>query len=452
MNFRVFLKIGVLFALWILLMLPMAQIGSLIRERQALRDEVVADVARSAGHAQTLTGPVIIVPYSRTVLAWEETTDGKRKQVSKTFEGRFHFLPEDFEASASLSTQERSRGIYGARVVTALTALQAKFELPADYGVNALLRQEYSFGRPWVAIGVSDIRGIGNGLTLDVAGQKINFEPGTRSPVVGEGVHAPLPESVQGQAQALTFQIGLQVQGVGPFQLVPVGRESRVTMNSDWPHPSFIGRFVPNGKPEISEKGFSARWQTSFFATNLQEALQSCARANGADEGCTAFRDSSFGVSLVVPVDHYLKSERAAKYAFLFIGITFAAFFLFEVLRRFSVHPVQYALVGLSLAMFFLLLIALAEHLGFTLAYVIAAAACVLLNAYYVRHALGSIASGMAFGAALAFVYGLLFGILRSEDYALLMGALLVFGLLAAAMVLTRRVKWDGVGSNGTAG
>ena len=147
-------------------------------------------------------------------------------------------------------------------------------------------------------------------------------------------------------------------------------------------------------------------------------------------------------MSFVDPVDQYLKSDRAAKYAFLFIGLTFAGFFVFEVLRRYSVHPVQYGLVGLSLALFFLLLLSFSEHIGFAAAYLVSATACVGLITFYVRHVLASRAHAAAFGGALAALYGLLYGILSSEDYALLMGSLLVFGLLGAVMVLTRKVNW----------
>src|SRR5690606_5896430 len=196
---------------------------------------------------------------------------------------------------------------------------------------------------------------------------------------------------------------------------------------------------------DISDNGFAAQWQTSFFSTNLQEILARC--ADPAAEGCKAFHGRHFGVSLVDPVDQYLQSERAAKYAFLFIGLTFAGFFLTEVLRRVSVHPVQYGLVGLALAMFFLLLLSFSEHIGFAAAYAVSAVACVGLISFYVAHVLESRAQGLGFGAALASLYGLLYGILSSEDYALLMGSLLVFGLLAVVMVLTRRVSWGGTGT-----
>src|SRR5690606_26902232 len=174
--------------------------------------------------------------------------------------------------------------------------------------------------------------------------------------------------------QTLNFAFDLKLQGTSQLSVTPVGRESRVDLSADWPHPSFIGAYLPSER-EVTAGGFTASWQTSFFATNLEEILRTCAWG----ERCHEFAQRTFGVSFVDPVDQYLKTDRAIKYALLFIALTFAGFFLFEVLKRLAVHPVQYALVGLSLALFYLLLLSLSEHLEFALAYLLSASACVSL-------------------------------------------------------------------------
>ena len=184
--------------------------------------------------------------------------------------------------------------------------------------------------------------------------------------------------------QPLQFQIDLSLLGTSDFQFTPVGRETHVMLSSDWPHPSFVGQFLPRER-EITSAGFSADWRTSFFATNLEEAMIRCpSQADPGAADCADFASRHFGVSFVDPVDQYLKTDRAVKYGFLFILLTFAGFFLLEVLRRFSVHPVQYGLVGLALALFFLLLLSFSEHIGFAAAYVVSATACVGLITYYV--------------------------------------------------------------------
>ncbi|WP_208530823.1 cell envelope integrity protein CreD, partial [Pseudomonas aeruginosa] len=239
----------------------------------------------------------------------------------------------------------------------------------------------------------------------------------------------------------LEYAFDLSLLGSERLDIVPVGRDSQVILKADWPHPSFGGEFLPSER-EITAQGFTARWQTSFFATNMEEALRSCVE----EQRCDGFQARAFGVGLVDPVDQYLKADRAIKYALLFITLTFAGFFLFEVLKRLAVHPVQYALVGLALAFFYLLLLSLAEHVGFELAYLVSAGACVGLIGFYLCFVLRSVARGLGFSAGLAGLYGLLYGLLSAEDYALLMGSLLLFAVLAAVMVLTRRLDWYGVG------
>lgn len=430
------LRIGAILLLCVLLLWPMEMIRGLIRERQALRDQVLHDVARSEAGTQTLTGPLIIVPFTRTVREEQLDRDSQPVIVTREIVGELRLLPAVLNIDGELGTEERKRGIYHARVFHADTRLAGHFEIPAYYGVQQ--PDDYRFGEPGLVLGISDIRGIGNALTLRANGVETPFLPGTGTPLLPGGVHAALPEAAVTDVRRIDFEVALALAGTGHFELTPVGRETRVRLASDWPHPSFVGDFLPRTR-SVTADGFAAEWQTSFFATNLEETLSRCGTSA---EACDAFRTRNFGVSFIDPVDQYRKSERAAKYAFLFIGLTFAAFFLTEVLRRVNVHAVQYGLVGLALAMFFLLLVAFAEHLGFGAAYAVSATCCVGLVTYYVAHVLASRAQGAMFGTGLAALYGLLYAILSSEDYALLTGALLVFGLLATIMVLTRRVSW----------
>jgi inner membrane protein len=433
------LKIGAILFLTLLLMLPMGHIRGLIRERQQLRDQVLMEVARSDAHAQTLTGPILVVPYARTVRSQQLDRDNQPVTVTREETGELRLLPEELDVAGSLATEERQRGIYKARVYRADARLAGYFQVPAAYGVADAA--DYRFGQPRIALGISDIRGIGNALALRADGVDIAFEPGTGTLLLPAGVQASLPAAADERAaRRVDYEIALSLTGTGQFNVAPVGRETRVQLSSDWPHPGFIGEFLPRQRG-ISGSGFTASWQTSFFATNMEELLGRCVDA--APDSCAAFQGRQFGVSFVDPVDQYLKSERAAKYGVLFIGLTFAGFFLKEVLQRISVHPVQYGLVGLALAMFFLLLLSFSEHIGFAAAYAVSAVACVGLISFYVANVLGSTAQGLGFGAGLAALYALLYGILSSEDYALLMGSLLVFGLLAVVMVLTRRVSWN---------
>jgi inner membrane protein len=296
-------------------------------------------------------------------------------------------------------------------------------------------------------LGISDIRGIGTGLKILINSQPGEFVPGSGAALLGSGIHVSLPDIDASTPLRVEFTIDLPLQGTGDFSVTPVGRESTIAMRSDWPHPSFTGDQLPTER-NITAKGFTASWQTSFFATNLAEILQNCAQS----PQCEHLNAPQMGVSIIDPVDQYLQTDRAIKYALLFIALTFAGFFLCEILKRAAVHPIQYGLVGLALAFFYVLLLSLSEHIGFALAYALSALACVSLLGYYIANILHSRAQGFAFGGGLAALYALLYGLLSAEDYALLMGSLLVFALLGAFMILTRKVDWFRIGTTASAG
>lgn len=431
MKLTLLLKLAVIGAISLLLLIPLMRIWGLVNERRQTRDAAVEDIARSAGFAQTITGPVLVIPATRTV------RKGNEEQEVRVL---YYVLPERLDADASLATELRSRGIYRSRLYRTTAALRGHFQVPTPLDTSGA-DERLRFERPWLALGITDIRGIGTGLAARIDGMSATFQSGTAVPFLGSGVHAPLPVDVTSTPGArIEFDIALPLQGTDSFQLVPAGRETHVALRSTWPHPSFIGSLLPVSR-DVGPNGFDAQWQTSFFATNLEELTHDCARRGD----CKSLDAPRFGVSLIDPVDAYAESERAIKYAMLFIALTFAGFLLCEVLKGANVHPMQYGLVGLALALFYLLLLSLSEHVGFAAAYALSAAATVALLGYYLRHVFDSFALGAGFGSAFGVLYALLYGILAAEDYALLMGSLLLFGVLALFMILTRRVDWNAV-------
>lgn len=445
MNRNLAIKLGVIALLIVLLLIPLLMIGGMVNDRQQLRDGVLADIARSSSGEQHITGPILVVPYRKTVREWKtHKKTGVRYLEERELRSRLYFLPEQFQLDGNVATEERNRGIYQARLYHSDNQISGYFQVPAQFGISENYA-DYRFDPAFLTVGISDIRGIENDLKIRVNDRELPFAAGSADNLLANGVHAPLPVLDDTQAQRMEFAFNLKLQGTEHLLVTPVGRETKVRLSSTWPHPSFVGEFLPV-KREISDKGFTAEWQTSIFATNFAEVLDDCANNNN----CDAYNHREFGVSFVDPVDQYLKTDRAIKYALLFIALTFAGFFLFEVLKRLAIHPVQYGLVGLALALFYLLLLSLSEHLPFATAYAIAAVACVSLLGVYLAAVLKSALRGLGFAAALAALYGMLYGLLRAEDYALLMGSLLVFGLLAGVMLLTRKLDWYGVGKPDT--
>lgn len=434
-------KLTTIALLMLLLMIPISMINGVINERTASQAQVVEEIAKSSSYSQKLVGPVLVVPYIKKIKEWKVDADTKaRYQIDIEVNGQLYFLPSAFTVDGQLKTERLTRGIYEARLYYADNNISGHFDVPVNYGVTENL-SNYEFALPYISMGIKDIRGIQNGLSILINNDRVDMQAGSKLKMLGEGVHATVKHSDPSQQTILHFQLNLLLKGTESLSVVPIGRDSTVNLSSDWPHPSFIGDYLPTTR-EINEMGFAAAWRTSYFSSNLEEHFNHCAFAGD----CEAFNSRVFGVSLIDPVDQYVKSDRAIKYAILFIALTFAGFFLFEILKRLAVHPIQYGLVGLALAFFYLLLISLSEHIAFAAAYLIASSACILLIGFYVSYVLRSVARSAIFSGLLASLYGLLYGLLSAEDYALLMGSLLLFGLLGVFMILTRKLDWYAVG------
>jgi len=429
------IKIAVIVVLAVALFVPVAMIQSLVAERQQRRDEAVNGIAEGWGKRQTLAGPYVALPYERTwTQVTQEVVDGKaRERRTERSESQVVHVPaENVTWVVSADIGEKARGIYKARLFSAKLQAQGTIRVPAAAGLEDG-KSRYKWGAPRLVIGISDPNGIRAADSATVGSKRYNFVPGTGEAAFPGGLHAGLPDAPGAASQTLSFEFSLELGGSEAFAIAPLGADTSVSMRADWPHPSFQGRFLP-ARHAIGPDGFTADWKVSRFAA--QSPSQSGCQWPCAVEG------ERIAVSFIEPAGLYQRLERASKYGFLFIGLTFAAFLLLELLKRLALHPVQYTLVGLALAIFFLLLVALSEHIVFAAAYAIAATACAgLVSAYLVR-ALRSARLGLGFGVALAALYAMLYALLKAEDYSLLGGSVLLFGLLAAVMLGTWRVDW----------
>jgi len=438
-------KMLAVLGLTLLATLPLAIVKGVIGERHALRNEVVRSIETATVGNQAIKGPVLMVPYDKVTIETQQETRGKEvvevKRKVRT-SGALFFLPETVEVEGSAGVEERRRGIYKAQAFSGNWKVRGRFDLPADFGVD---RQEaqYFFGKPQLGFGIGDPRGLAPEVSLTWAGKAVEVEAGAEVPGLGAGIHAGLGSILAraGAAQSAEFELGMSLAGLSRMQFIPMGRVSTVKLDSSWPHPGFFGPLL--GQHTIDDKGFRVAWRTSFLASSVHKAFGDCFAAIS----CDAFGASAFGVNLVEPVNLYAQLERSAKYGLLFVGLTFAAFFLFDVLKRCPIHPVQYGLVGGALVIFYLLVTSLSEHIDFGSSYLIAATACVCLIGYYVGHVLRSWRRGTMVAGMIAALYAVLYVILQSEDNALLMGSVLLFSLVAAVMVATRKVDWYQVGA-----
>lgn len=433
---RIPIKLVVIALLVLLLTAPLLLVVSKIYERDDYYDQAKSDIARSWTGEQKLLGPILVVPYTSVYEKREYDDDLKRHVTNKYHQNRHLFvLPDTLKSDIELKTETRYRGIYEVPVYSSKIKLDG---LISSSMIARLVERSdvTAVGQPYLSIVVDDLRGIAEPPTLGWNTNRVKFLPGSNLAFQPNGIHAPLGNLESSGAESYRFSVTLTLRGMSSFRFAPVGSSNSTKIASSWPHPRFEGSYLPTER-KITDEGFTASWQTSAFATNIDRKANKC-----ADGDCAEFLTSYFGVQLVDPVDVYMQAQRATKYGILFIGLTFTAFFLFEILKKLSIHPIQYALVGLALTVFYLLLISLAEHIPFVTAYSIATAACSGLLAFYITYVLRSFTRGIAFGASIAALYGVLYIIIQEEDYAFSMGAGLVFVALSGVMFFTRHVDW----------
>jgi inner membrane protein len=430
-------RIAIVGAIALVLLLPIALIEGKINERRLLADSVEAQFAAETSGPQMIAGPMLALTCEETYVAEREVKrGGKEETISETKTmacPTAYFTPSVLRIAGHVPVEARHRGIYTIRLFRASLDLNGEIEWPKPATPNGINPRVYKHA--YLVTAVRDARGVKRAEST--AGALIHDASGTDFAPSQFAIREDLGEYRSRDAgSTLPFAYKLQLIGTSRLDIAPVGDATDIRLASNWPHPSFAGGWSPDER-DVTREGFLATWRTTHLATGGRTAWEAQAR-----DGKLFDSTRAAGVVLFDPVNVYSLSYRATQYAFLFVLFTFAAIALVEVVGGVKLHPMQYLLTGLALAVFFLLLIALSEHVAFGIAYGSAATACVLLVAFYLRHGLGTRLRAAGLGALLAVLYGALFVILKSEDHALLMGSVLVFGVLAIAMIATRKVDW----------
>ncbi|MRR08842.1 cell envelope integrity protein CreD [bacterium] len=435
-------KCLLLSVLGLALMLPLGMIERTISERSYYRSEAVRSIAASTAGPQTLIGPILVIPVR------EEYDD--EVPVAKDDEGRVRIvrrsrtqvltvLPKRLDVDGSLGVERRAYGIHEASVFELQGSLKGSFDPPSEAdlptrGRNSVL----TWGKPSLVLGISDVRGLSGEPKVKVGESDLVVARGAAPSGLKSGFHAELAAAGL-PTKPLSFRVDLKLAGTESIAIAPLAELTTAELRGNWPHPSFGGGFLPRER-QVGEDGFRARWSVSALAADIQRD------ALGGREGHSLGDNAVFRIRLIDPVDIYQQATRAVKYGVLFIVLIFAGFFAFETIKALPIHPIQYLLVGLAIAVFFLLLVSLSEHIAFAWSYLAAAAASIALITIYLAAVLRGWRPGLSAGSALGLLYGALFGVLRSEQNALLLGSVLLFVVLAALMLGTRKVDWYAVG------
>jgi inner membrane protein len=418
----------------LIMLIPLSQADGLVRERQTMRDTASTRVADGWGGAQTIGGLVLAVPT-------RYETRGSDGKVVSVRDGSEIVLADEQTGVVDLAADKRRFGMYEVPVYTGDVTIRGRI-LPED-----LRRFAGDTGATWntgkaeLRLLIADTRGLQGITAVTVDGRTARLS----SSAARMGPYTVLSTPVEVDPERITpidFALTLRIAGTESFSVLPLARTNAVRIRSPWPDPSFTGALLP-GKRSVGAQGFDASWQV----LDLNRAYGQHWDAADADVA-NRLEASAFGVKLYQPGGVYQQNDRAGKYGLLFIALTFVAFFLFEVLKGLRLHPVQYLLVGAAMTSFYVLLLALSEQIGFGPAYAVAAAAVVLIVGGYAMAALRARAAGLALGGVLALVYAILYGLIGAEQYALLIGSVVLVAVIALLMFLTRRIDWYAHGAS----
>ncbi len=442
-------KLALTIMVGLMLTIPLFSVWLLVYDRKTQSDEATASITEGWGGSQAMNGPVLVIPYRATST---ETVVENGASVSKSSQviREFTVAPEAIELATTLAPQVRRRSIYEAVVYDAAISGRARFVLPPDFARAGVDPAQMEMDRAELRFGLSDPRGLGANPRVNADGRPLRLQPGAGSGG-GRGFFAWLDASSL-TTKPLSVDFAFGFRGNQSLSLIPQAGDTQWKVRSSWPNPSFRGDFLPSTR-HVNNKGFSAAYRIGNLA--LGRSLVSAGDAGAAAIPSVPQRLPAVGaplnsenpvaqISLIQPVDPYDQVNRATKYGFLFIGFTFLALLLFDVIGGVRVSTVEYLLMGAALILFFVLLLAFAEVIGFTPAYVLAAGAIAALNTSYSAAVLGSWRRAGFIGGLLVGLYAVLYVLLSLEAYSLLIGSLMLFAALAGIMYATRRIDWGG--------
>ena len=443
------------------LAIPIFMVWALVYDRQNQSDQARVSITEGWGGPQVLSGPVLVIPYKQVISETTETA-GKPVVRTRTLDKELALDPEAIDIASTVKPELRERSIYQAVVYDASAKGSARFAFPADltrYGVEPA---SLDLNRAELRFGLSDPRGLGANPAVKLDGRPLRLQPGSGDGQ-GSGFFAFVDASAL-RGKSMVVEFNYQLRGNSSLALEPRGGDIHWQVASSWPHPSFAGGFLP-AERKIRGDGFDADYRIGNLSlgrtlvstsdkggTAIGDAAAAAAPINAAmvepsrpsSRASATARNQLASISLIQPVDLYSQVDRATKYGFLFIGFTFMALLMFDIIGGVRVSAVEYLLMGAAIVLFFVLLLAFAELIGFTPAYVVASAAIAGLNTAYSAAVLGSWTRGCMIGGLLIGLYAVLYILLGLEAFSLLIGSVLLFLALAGVMYATRRIDWSG--------
>lgn len=420
----------------LILLIPLSFVKDLIRERGYRQQEVISEINQKWGNEVTLYGPILKIPY-RTYKE-ERTYDDKTKSYIKSYEEIIHqayFFPETLNASLKVDTEQLERGIYASVVFTSDINMNGNFK-GFSFTQEDIPDKDILWNKASVLFKTSNLKGIQDKVILNIAGAKANLKPLFDNAYMSTLASGYLANFELLKDSTIDFNLILKVNGSESLKIIPIGKESNINMVSDWHSPSFTGNFLPDDKTKkITENGFEANWKV--LDINRQFGQQFF-------DNIPDLKAFAFGTHLIIPIDDYQKTERTSKYGLLIIGLTLFVFLLIQIISKIKIHPFQYLMIGLALVMFYTLLLSISEHQNYLTAYLIAGFSVVMLITLYSRTILKNKKFPLFILASMTTLYGFIFVIIQLENYALLVGSIGLFVILAIIMFTSKKIDWSG--------
>lgn len=422
-NQSITFKALVIGFLTIILLIPGIMIQDLIRERQDRSVETIEKINAKWSNAQTICGPVLTIPYTTTHVDVNNKTVFQQHTISIT--------PENLNIDTQLFPEERYYGIYKTILYKSEIDLSGNFD---KINYQKTDNSTIHWDQAYLTIGVSDLRGITENISFTLDNKQYPVEAaGNYDRLMGKILVVSLNNAdTLLTGQPLNFNCKIKLNGSSNINFIPIGKTSKVHVAGTWKSPGFIGNFSP--EHTITENGFDANWSVLRFNRSIPETW--------IDNQVETFEDASFGVNLIDPVNHYQQNMRSAKYAFMFIALTFVVFFFVEILTKKRIHPIQYLLVGIALILFYSLLLSISEQINFGIAYLIASIATIGLITVYTHSIFKNKVQTGALAAMLCTLYIFLYVVLQLEDVALLIGSVGLFLILGVIMFFSRKINW----------
>jgi inner membrane protein len=411
-----------------LFFIPKSMMESLIQERMNYKEQVIGEVSSKWGEAQTVSGPIVSVPYL------EFYRDSPNEEFRKIIKFA-HFLPKELKINGELFPEKRSRSIYEIVVYNSKIQLEGFFD-PFDVIALGIPKENILWNYASCGIGIDDLRGIEEQVLMDWGTQKINFNPGLETnEVLMNGISAKIPIGVfvKGTTERYNFKVNIELKGSKLLYFTPIGTTTTVDIKSSWATPRFDGAFLPDTR-EVTDTGFTANWKILNLNRNIPQ--------NWLGNSNVYINGSAFGINLMLPMNNYIQSDRSIKYAMLLISLTFALYFFIEMLNKRRIHAFHYILVGFALCLYYSLLVSISEHFRFSIAYFVASVMTVGLITWYSYSILKDRRLALGIAAVLSLLYSFMYSIIRLEDYALLAGSIGLFVALTIVMHFARKVDW----------